>query len=198
MLSCATLTYFCRDIGTHSHADDSGDLNVRIREFFAHYFPFMTRSNPPVPAIPLEVILPRITQQCLCKGDACELALDSNFVNAQFLAHQIYYFHTSGLNRLHRRLAVKAIARAFDVQPKDARHALEKGEAIPKGRGEHPTLEVDTEQYLIDWITKNAQNHTAVNWTELLHYYSETFGAAVTPGGSILFYSDINSSYRRR
>jgi hypothetical protein len=37
---------------------------------------------------------------------------------------------------------------------------LEKGETIPKGRGEHPALEMDSEQHLIDWITKNAQNHT--------------------------------------
>jgi hypothetical protein len=86
-------------------------------------------------------------------------------------------------------LAVKAIARAFDVQPKDIRHILEKGEIIPKGREEHPALEVDTEQHLIDWIRKNVQNHTALNRTELLHYCDETFGVAVTPGWgwSILF-----------
>jgi hypothetical protein len=42
-------------------------------------------------------------------------------------------------------LAVKVIARAFDFQPKDVRHALEKGETIPKGHGEHPALEVDIE-----------------------------------------------------
>jgi hypothetical protein len=78
------------------------------------------------------------------------LALDSNFVNARFRAHQIYYLHTFGFNRLHRRLAVKGIARAFDVQPKDVRHALEKRETMSKGRGEHPALEVDIEQHLID------------------------------------------------
>jgi hypothetical protein len=49
-------------------------------------------------------------------------------------------------------------------------------------RGEHPELEVDTEQQLIDWVTKNTQKHTAINRTELLHYCGETFGAAVTPG----------------
>jgi hypothetical protein len=121
----------------------------------------MIRSNSPAPTIPLEVILSCIIQQCLCEGAACELVLDGNFVNAQFRVHQIYYLHTFGFNRLHRRLAVKVIARAFDVQPKDVRHALEKGETIPKGRAEHPVLEVDTEQHLIDWITKTAQNHTA-------------------------------------
>jgi hypothetical protein len=116
------------------------------------------------------------------------LALDSNFVNAWFRVHQIYYLHTFGLNRLHRRLAVKAIFRAFDVQPKDVRHPLKKGETIPKGHGEHPALEVDTQQHLSDWTGKNAQNHTAVNRTELLHYCGETFGAAVTPGGSIFLF----------
>jgi hypothetical protein len=75
-------------------------------------------------------------------------------------------------------VAVNAIARTFDVQPKDVRHALEKGETSPKGRGRHPALEVDTEQYLIDRITKNAQRHTAINRTELLHYCGETYGAA--------------------
>jgi hypothetical protein len=94
----------------------------------------MTRSSSPAPAIPLEIIVPRIIQQCLCEGDACELALDSNFVNAQCRAHQIYYLHTFELNRLHRCLAGKVIARAFDVQPKDVRQALENGETIPKGR----------------------------------------------------------------
>jgi hypothetical protein len=77
---------------------------------------------------------------------------------------------------------VKIIARVFNVQPKDVRHALEKSETIPKGRGEHPALEVDTERHLIDWIIKNAQNYTAINRTELLHYCGEIFGAAVTPG----------------
>jgi hypothetical protein len=117
------------------------------------------------------------------------LALDINFANARFRAHQIYYLHRFGVNKLHRRLAVKAVARDFDIQPKDVRHPLEKGETIPKGCGEHPALEMDTEQHLIDWITKNAQNHTAINRTELLHYCGETFGAAVTLGwvDSLLF-----------
>jgi hypothetical protein len=126
------------------------------------------------------------------------LALDGNFLNARFRVQQVCYLHTFGLNRLHRRLALKPIARAFDVQPKDGRHALEKGEIMPKGRGEHPALQLDTEQHLIDWIAKNAQNHTAVNRIELLHYCGETLGAAVTPGWVDFFDSDRNSSYRRR
>jgi hypothetical protein len=76
----------------------------------------------------------------------------------------------------------RAYLKIFNGQDdKAVRHALEKGETIPKGRGEHSALEVDTEQHLIDWITKNAQNNTTVNRTEPLHYCSETFGGAVTP-----------------
>jgi hypothetical protein len=104
----------------------------------------------PARVIALEVILPRIIQRCFCEGDACELLLDSNSVNTRFRAHQIYSLHTFGLNRLHRQLAVKAIARTFDIWPKDVRDGLENGGTIPKRHGEDPELEVDTEQHLID------------------------------------------------
>jgi hypothetical protein len=103
-----------------------------------------------VPTIPFEVILPCIIQQFFCEGDACELALDSNFVNARFPGHQIYYLQTFGLRRLHRRLAVMAIVRVCDVQPKDVRQAFEKGETLPKGRRGNPALEVDTKQHMIN------------------------------------------------
>jgi hypothetical protein len=84
-------------------------------------------------------------------------------------------------------LAVKAIARAFDVQPKDIRQVSEKRATIPKGRGEHHALEVDTGEHLIDWITKNAQNHTTVNRTELLHDCGETSGSGYTRVGQLFF-----------
>jgi hypothetical protein len=92
----------------------------------------MTQPNSPAPAIPLEVVLSRIIQQCLCEGDACELALDSNFVNARSRAHQTYHLHTFVLNRLYRQLAVKAITRGFDVQPKDVRQALRRARQFRK------------------------------------------------------------------
>jgi hypothetical protein len=104
------------------------------------------------------------------------------FYECLISAHQTSHLHTFALNKSHKRLAVKAIDCAFGVQPKDVRHALEKGDPIPRGRGEHSGLEEDIEQQLIDWITKNAQNHTVINRTELLHYCRETFGGAVTAG----------------
>ena len=142
----------------------------------------MARSNSPALAIPLDVILPRIIRECLCEGDACDLALDDNFVNAHFRAHQIFYLYSFAQNTLRRKLSIKAIARVFEIQPKDVRHALAKGDAIPKGRGEHPALEDDTAKQLLQWILKNAQNHAPVNRTKVLHYCRETLRAAVTEG----------------
>jgi hypothetical protein len=52
-------------------------------------------------------------------------------------AHQIYHLHTAALNKFHERLVMKSIIRGFDVQPKGVRHALEKGDAIPRRGGEH-------------------------------------------------------------
>jgi hypothetical protein len=77
---------------------------------------------------------------------------------------------------------MKTIAPAFDFQPRYICHALEKDDAIPRGYGEHPAVEEDIEQQLIDWITKNAQSHTAVNRTELFRYWRQTFTAMVTAG----------------
>jgi hypothetical protein len=109
----------------------------------------MTRSTCLPPAIVLDVILPAIIQQRLCEGDACDLALESNFMNARFLGQQIYHLHTLTLNKFHKRLASKAVARVFNVQPKEVRRALEKGDPIPRGRGDHPAIKEDIEQQLI-------------------------------------------------
>jgi hypothetical protein len=82
----------------------------------------MARSNSPALAIPLDVILPRIIRECLCEGEACDLALDDNFVNAHFRAHQISSLQSFAWNKLRKELSIKAIARVFEVQPNDARH----------------------------------------------------------------------------
>jgi hypothetical protein len=127
----------------------------------------MARSNYPDLAIPLDVILPRIIRECFCEGDACDLALDDNVVNAHFHAHQIFSLQSFARNKLRKELSIKAIARVFQIQPKDVRNALAKGDAIPKGRGEHPALEDNTEKRLLEWITKNTQNDAPVNRTEV-------------------------------
>jgi hypothetical protein len=92
---------------------------------------------------------------------------------------------------------MKAIAHGFDVQLRDIRQALAKGDAIPRGCGEHLALGEDIEPQRIDWIPKNAQNHTAVNRIELLHYLPRGFQSSGYSGTGRFFLSVINSSYRR-
>jgi hypothetical protein len=142
----------------------------------------MDRSNSPSLAIPLDAILPRIIRECLCEGDACDLALDDNFVNAHFRAHEIFYLQSFASNKLRKELSIKTIARAFEIQPKDVQSALAKGDEIPKVPAEHPALEGDTEKRLLEWITKNAQNQAPLNRTEVLYYCRETLSTAVTEG----------------
>jgi hypothetical protein len=77
---------------------------------------------------------------------------------------------------------LRAIARAFEVRPKDVRHALAEGGAIPKGCGAHHALEGSTEERLLEWIANNAKKHTPVNRMEVLHYCRETLGAVLTKG----------------
>jgi surface antigen len=71
-----------------------------------------------------------------------------------------------GSDELHIRSPIIIIAAAFNVQPKDIRHALRKGDAIPKEFGEHRALEYDTEERRVEWVKKNVENRTAVNRTE--------------------------------
>jgi hypothetical protein len=134
-----------------------------------HIFPSwlfdMAWSHSPALAIPLDVNLLQISLDYLCEGDACDLALDDNFVNAHFRARQIFYLHFFEWNKLGKELSLKAIGWGFEIQPKDVRNALAKGDAIPWGRGEHPALEGDTEKLLLEWITNNAENHAIVNQT---------------------------------
>ena len=159
---------------------------------FEALFLGMALSNEPALSIPLDVLLPRIIRECLYEGEACNLTLDANFMGAQFRTHQIFYLHSFALDKLHRRLPVKALARAFNIQAKDVRRALEKGDTIPSGRGRHPALDDEIEERLLEWIQKNAHNHTPVNRTELLHYCRETFFAAVTDGWVDSFLSRRN------
>jgi hypothetical protein len=103
----------------------------------------MARSNFPVPAIPPDVILPQIIQECLCEGETCDLALDENFFNANFRGHQIFSRHSLALRKLRKQMPGRAIARAFEVQLKDVQHALAKGDTIANGSGERRALEDD-------------------------------------------------------
>jgi hypothetical protein len=71
-------------------------------------------------------------------------------MNGQLRLHSVSNLHTFALDKLHIRLPIKAIARAFNLEPTDIRYALQKGDTIPKGRGEHSAREDDTEKHPLE------------------------------------------------
>jgi hypothetical protein len=126
----------------NSFSPGSRQVSSRVRLKAAkrtatHIFPSrlfdMARSNSPTLAIPLDAILPRIIRECPCEGDACNLALDDNFVNAHIRAHQIFYLHSVARNKFRKELFIKAIARVFEIQPKDVRNTLAREMQSRKG-----------------------------------------------------------------
>jgi hypothetical protein len=92
----------------------------------------MVSWNSSASSTPLHVILRRIIQECLCKGDACGLTPCRKFMNTQFPWHQIFYLHTFAMDKLHIRLPIKAIAGALNLQPRNIRHALQKATPFQK------------------------------------------------------------------
>jgi hypothetical protein len=71
---------------------------------------------------------------------SCGLTLCGKFMDAQFRSPQFIYLHLFALDKLHMQLPIRAIAGAFNLQPKNIRRALQDGDAIPKGCGEQRYL----------------------------------------------------------
>jgi hypothetical protein len=142
----------------------------------------MEESDGPAPAIDPSRLLPNIIRHCLSEGDASDLALDPKFMNARFRAHQIVRLMEFASLKLHTKLSISSVARAFEVSHSAVSRANFRGYQDPPGRGRHHELDPDAEQQMIDWIAKKAANHTAVNRTELLHECIERFGKSITRG----------------
>jgi hypothetical protein len=134
------------------------------------------------PAVDPSTLLPGIIRHCLSEGDAASLALDRQFMNARFRAHQIARLVEFCSSNLTITFSTRSIARAFGVKQLAVTRASLRGYEDPPGRGRHRALDSDSERDLIAWITQKAANNTAVNKTELLHQCTTRFGAHITRG----------------
>jgi hypothetical protein len=142
----------------------------------------MARSRSPALVFSFDGVLLRIICECLCKGDTCDLALDDNFVNAHLRVRQFVYLHCFAGKKHPKELVLKVMARIFEIQLKDVRHGLEKGDPIPKGRREHPVPGEETDKPRLEWMTQRTQTHTPMNRLEPFYYCRDTLGAAGTEG----------------
>jgi hypothetical protein len=142
----------------------------------------MQDANEPAPAINPTILIPNIIHHCLSANYAARLALDHQFMNARFRAHQIVRLLEFSSTELHVELSSRSVARAFGISHSAIARAKLRGYEDPPGRGRHYALETGVEQELIDWIANKAGNNTAVNKTELLHECNERFGKTITRG----------------
>lgn len=150
----------------------------------------MEDADGPAPPIDPSILLPDIVRYCLSDGEAARLALDAQFMNARFRAHQIVRLAEFAFTELDIALSKRSIARAFGISHPAVTRAQLRGYEDPPATGRHHELAPPEELDLIDWITRKALNHVAVNKTELLHECNERFGRTITRGW-------VNSFVRR-
>jgi UDP-2,3-diacylglucosamine pyrophosphatase LpxH len=134
----------------------------------------------PVLAIDSSPLLSNIVRYCLSEGQAVDLVLDGQFMNARYRAHQIVCLFEFASTQLRIELSARAVARAFEVSHTVVARAELRSYDDPLARGRPRELSAECEQKLVEWLANKAANHRAVNRTELLHGYSERFGKSMT------------------
>jgi transposase len=142
----------------------------------------MDDRGQPAPAVDPTGLLPNITRSCLSEVDASRLALDAQFMNARFRAHQIVRLIEFVSTELHITLSTRAVARPFEVGHSAVKRAQPRGYDDPPARGRHHELAANAEQQLVDRITAKAANNVAANRTELLYECNERFQKSITRG----------------
>jgi hypothetical protein len=127
----------------------------------------------PALAIDPTPLLSNISRYCLSEDQATDLALDDQFMNARYRAHQILRLFEFASTQLHIEPSPRAVARAFEVGRMVVARAELRGYDDPPARRCHRELSADYERELVEWLASKAANHRAVNRTELLHEFTE-------------------------
>jgi hypothetical protein len=136
----------------------------------------------PTLAIDSTPLLSNIVLYCLSQGQAADLALDDQFMNARYREHQIVRLFEFASTQLHIEPSVRPVARAFEVNHTVLVRAELRSYDDPPARGRHREPSADCEPELIVWLANRAENQKAVNRTELLHECTEPFGKGITRG----------------
>jgi hypothetical protein len=119
----------------------------------------------PALVIDLTPLLSNIVRYCLSEGQAADFALDDQFMNARYRAHQIVCLFEFASTQLHIELSTRPVARAFEVGHTVVARAELRGYDDPPARGRHHELSADCHQELVEWLANKAANHRAVNRT---------------------------------
>ena len=142
----------------------------------------MSEETAAAPAIPLEILMPRIEQYCLNPRATRLLEHDDEFRGLQFRCHQIYYFHHFATTQLKIPISTRAMRRAFDCSHDRITQALAHGLEPPQTRGRHLALDDEIERGILLWIQENAAKSKAVTAAEIREHISVRHQLSVTRG----------------
>jgi hypothetical protein len=127
-------------------------------------------------------LLSNNVRYCLSEGQAADLALDDQFMNARYRAHQTVRLFEFASTQLHIVLSARVIVRDFEVSHIVVARAELTGYDDPPVHGCHRQISANCEQELVECLVNKAVNYRAVNQMELLHECTERFGKSITRG----------------
>jgi hypothetical protein len=142
----------------------------------------MSQSTPAAPAIPLDILLPRLEESCIPRHLCQLLRKDPTFQQIQFRCQQIYYVRDIAEGQHQIPISISALARAFDCPRSSVQSALAHGLEPPGERGKHNTLDADLEQQILDWIEQKAEQSTPVGKREIKDYCTTELKVPTTRG----------------
>jgi hypothetical protein len=122
-------------------------------------------------------------------------ALDPQFVNAGYYAHEILSLVEFSSTELDLK---PFITGAFNIDHSAVKQALLRGYEDSPGRGRHRELSPEIEHVLVASVAKKAYDNKAVNRTELLNYSITNFRTAITRGSVDSFMSRCAAEFFER
>jgi hypothetical protein len=142
----------------------------------------MSQGTPAVPALPLEILLPRLAQFCIPR-DLCHiLRKDTTVQQFQFRCQQIVYVRDIAEREHNISISINGLVRAFDSPRSSVQWALAHGLKPPGERGKHPALDADHEQQIVDWVQQKAEKITPVGKTKIKDYCTTQLKGPITRG----------------
>jgi hypothetical protein len=98
----------------------------------------------------LSVLLGQIVRYCLSDGQAADLALDQQFMNTRYRAHQIVRLMEFLSTALQIKLLIRSVTRAFNIDHSAVKRVILRGYEDPAGRERHRELSAEIEQALVE------------------------------------------------
>jgi hypothetical protein len=119
------------------------------------------------PAIPLETLIPLLTEHYLDPRAARVLERGENVQRVRFRCHQIFYVHDFIDSRSQVPISISALAARFGCGQDCLKKALAHGLESPETRHRHLAMSDDSEREIVSWAQTNAAKNKAVTPRDL-------------------------------